>query len=117
MTAAGIPEFFNTMADKRAEYEKEYKPELERRIRERAEEKKTEGLDKLMNDMNVGSKRQHRNISRLAITYSKNQYISTLFQMERTRTRMMDTLSILILWTTMMTDCKRNLCRQLGMHS
>jgi hypothetical protein len=57
LTGAGVPEFFRTMADKRAEYENEYKPELERRIRERTEEGKTAGLDKLMKDMNVGTQR------------------------------------------------------------
>jgi hypothetical protein len=53
ITGAGVPEFFEVMGTKREEYEKEYKPELERRIRERLEEGKTEGLDKLMEDMNV----------------------------------------------------------------
>jgi hypothetical protein len=48
-----VPEFFETMADKRDEYERDYKPELERRIREREEEGKTEGLSKLMKDINV----------------------------------------------------------------
>jgi GPN-loop GTPase len=55
ITGAGIGDFFNAMGEKKLEYEKEYKPELERRIRERVEEKKTEGLDKLMKDMNVGT--------------------------------------------------------------
>jgi hypothetical protein len=50
-----MPEFFKAMEEKKLEYEKDYKPELERRIQERTEEKKTEGLDKLMKDMNVGS--------------------------------------------------------------
>ena len=54
-------EFFNAMKDKKTEYEREYKPELERRIRERVEEKKTEGLDKLMKDMDVGSA-SHRTV-------------------------------------------------------
>jgi GPN-loop GTPase len=51
-----MPEFFERLGEKREEYDKEYKPELERRIKERLEDKKTEGLDKLMKDMNVGSK-------------------------------------------------------------
>jgi hypothetical protein len=50
-----MPDFFKAMEEKKLEYEKDYKPELERRIQERTEEKKTEGLDKLMKDMNVGS--------------------------------------------------------------
>lgn len=48
-------EFFTITREKKEEYEREYKPELERRIRERIEENKTEGLDKLMRDMDVGS--------------------------------------------------------------
>jgi len=55
VTGVGMPEFFKAMEEKKLEYEKDYKPELERRIQERTEEKKTEGLDKLMKDMNVGS--------------------------------------------------------------
>jgi hypothetical protein len=58
LTGAGVPEFFETMADKRDEYERDYKPELERRIREREEEGKTEGLSKLMKDMNVKGKQK-----------------------------------------------------------
>jgi GPN-loop GTPase len=53
ITGNGVSEFFEVMGTKREEYEREYKPELERRIRERQEEGKTEGLDKLMEDMNV----------------------------------------------------------------
>jgi GPN-loop GTPase len=55
-----MKEFFETMGEKKAEYEREYKPELERRIREREEEKKTEGLDRLMNDMKVQSGQSRR---------------------------------------------------------
>jgi len=40
---------------KKEEYDTQYKPELERRRKEREEEKKTEGLDRLMKDMGVGS--------------------------------------------------------------
>jgi hypothetical protein len=48
------------VGEKKEEYDREYKPELERRIRERIEEGKTAGLDKLMKDMNVEStSRQH----------------------------------------------------------
>lgn len=50
-----MKEFFTIMEMKKVEYEKEYKPELERRIKERVEGGKTEGLDKLMKDMNVGN--------------------------------------------------------------
>ena len=43
------------MKAKKEEYDTEYKPELERRRKEREEEKKTEGLERLMKDMGVGS--------------------------------------------------------------
>ena len=55
LTGIGIGEFFDAVVEKKSEYDREYKPELERRIRERIEEKKTEGLDNLMKDLNVGS--------------------------------------------------------------
>jgi len=55
LTGAGMEDFFNAATEKKQEYDRDYKPELERRIRERTEEKKTEGLDKLMRDMKVGS--------------------------------------------------------------
>jgi GPN-loop GTPase len=55
-----MPEFFRVVGEKKEEYDREYKPELERRIQERVEEGKTAGLDKLMKDMKVGStSRQH----------------------------------------------------------
>lgn len=54
LIGTGMPEFFRVVGEKRTEYEKEYKPELERRVRERVEEGKTAGLDKLMKDMKVG---------------------------------------------------------------
>ena len=55
LTGAGIPDFFNAVDDKRKEFETDYKPELERRIKERAEEEKTRELDKSMKDMKVAS--------------------------------------------------------------
>jgi GPN-loop GTPase len=58
---SGMGEFFTAVGEKRQEYEREYKPELERRIRERIEEKKTGGLENLMKDMEVGST-SHRTI-------------------------------------------------------
>jgi hypothetical protein len=64
VTGAGVPEFFETMADKRDEYERDYKPELDRRIREREEEGKTEGLTQLMNDMNVKKQKTGTSMSR-----------------------------------------------------
>ena len=47
MTGKGIPEFFNAVADKRQEFERDYKPENDKATRREKE------LDKLMKDMNV----------------------------------------------------------------
>ncbi|KAL1618883.1 hypothetical protein SLS54_006998 [Diplodia seriata] len=57
MTGAGIDEFFEAVTEKAAEFERDYKPELEKRREERVkekEERREKELDKLMRDMNVG---------------------------------------------------------------
>ncbi|MCJ1382633.1 hypothetical protein MMC17_005746 [Xylographa soralifera] len=61
MTGKGISEFFDAVSEKAKEYERDYKPELERRQEERKKDKVTrrdKELGKLMSDMNVkpGSK-------------------------------------------------------------
>lgn len=56
MTGNGIPEFFEAVDEKAKEFERDYKPELEKRRRERQEEKgnqREKELGKLMKDMNV----------------------------------------------------------------
>ncbi|KAI9014731.1 hypothetical protein BC832DRAFT_527897 [Gaertneriomyces semiglobifer] len=56
VTGAGMEEFFNAVDDARHEYETEYKPEIERMLRERLQredQKRKEGLTKLMNDMKL----------------------------------------------------------------
>jgi Fe2+ transport system protein B len=56
MTGQGINEFFEAVAEKAQEFERDYKPELERRKRQREEEKKAhreKELGKLMKDMAV----------------------------------------------------------------
>ncbi|KAL4779734.1 hypothetical protein BJX76DRAFT_339953 [Aspergillus varians] len=58
MTGDGIDEFFEAVEEKRKEFEKDYKPELERLKKEREEAKATQReveLGKLMKDMNVSS--------------------------------------------------------------
>lgn len=57
MTGDGMDEFFKGVQEKKAEFERDYKPELERRRAEREKEKlaaRQKELDKLMQDMNVG---------------------------------------------------------------
>ncbi|BCS24437.1 putative ATP binding protein [Aspergillus puulaauensis] len=61
MTGDGIDEFFEAVEEKRKEFEKDYKPELERRKKEREEAQANQReveLGKLMKDMNVGGSRQ-----------------------------------------------------------
>ncbi|KAF2189422.1 hypothetical protein K469DRAFT_700604 [Zopfia rhizophila CBS 207.26] len=57
VTGEGIDEFFKGVQEKKAEFERDYKPELERRKREREKEKLTareKELGRLMKDMKVG---------------------------------------------------------------
>ncbi|SZF00032.1 unnamed protein product [Blumeria hordei] len=56
MTGQGIDDFFEAVAKKTEEYNNDYKPELERRIKERENEKlaqRDKELEKLMKDMNI----------------------------------------------------------------
>jgi len=58
MTGKGINEFFDAVAEKAKEYERDYKPELERRHQERQKEKalrREKELGRLMKDMHVSS--------------------------------------------------------------
>lgn len=62
MTGDGVDEFFEAVEEKRQEFERDYKPELERKKQEREENKANQReveLGKLMKDMNVsGSARR-----------------------------------------------------------
>ena len=56
MTGDGVDDFFNAVEEKRQEFERDYKPELERKKKEREESKASRRemeLGKLMKDMNV----------------------------------------------------------------
>ena len=58
MTGFGAKEFFDAVAEKATEYERDYKPELERRREQRQTEKegrREKELGKLMQNMNVHS--------------------------------------------------------------
>jgi GTPase SAR1 family protein len=58
MTGEGVDEFFEAVEVKRQEFERDYKPELEKKMKERAEAKEGQRdveLGKLMREMNVGS--------------------------------------------------------------
>ncbi|KAI4661385.1 uncharacterized protein J4E79_005198 [Alternaria viburni] len=57
MTGDGMDEFFKGVQEKKEEFERDYKPELERSRAEREQEKKAtreRELDKMMKDMKVG---------------------------------------------------------------
>ncbi|KAL5337931.1 hypothetical protein BJX70DRAFT_368067 [Aspergillus crustosus] len=60
MTGDGIDEFFEAVEEKRKEFERDYKPEIERRKKEREETQAAQReveLGKLMKDMNVSGSR------------------------------------------------------------
>ena len=57
MTGEGIEEFFKGVEEKRQEFERDYRPELERKKAQREQEKVTKrekDLNRLMKDMKVG---------------------------------------------------------------
>lgn len=59
MTGDGVEDFFEAVEEKRKEFERDYKPELEKRRKERAQEsatKREKDLTKVMKDMNMESK-------------------------------------------------------------
>ncbi|WEW60723.1 hypothetical protein PRK78_006210 [Emydomyces testavorans] len=58
MTGQGIDEFFEAVEEKRKEFERDYKPELDKKRAERAKEKESRReieLGKLLKDMNVSA--------------------------------------------------------------
>ena len=59
MTGDGVGEFFEKVEEKRVEFESDYRPELERKVRMRREEeskRKEEDLTRVMRDMGVDGK-------------------------------------------------------------
>jgi GTPase SAR1 family protein len=63
MTGAGVDEFFNAVGEKAEEFNRDYKPELERRRKQREEEKaanREKELGKLMKDMAVSGEPSSR---------------------------------------------------------
>ncbi|KAL8998010.1 MAG: hypothetical protein Q9169_002850 [Polycauliona sp. 2 TL-2023] len=79
MTGHGVTQFFEAVGEKAEEFERDYRPELERRQRERQELKESERekeLEKLMKDMNVPSK------NKKAGQASRRDAIDTISDME-----------------------------------
>ncbi|RDL42290.1 putative GTPase npa3 [Venustampulla echinocandica] len=65
MTGAGISEFFEAVGEKAKEFETDYKPELERKRKQRADDKvanREKELGKLMKDMDVSGKAPTRSV-------------------------------------------------------
>lgn len=63
MTGDGVDDFFKAVEEKRQEFERDYKPELERKKKEREDAKASKReleLGKLMKDMNVSGSSQQR---------------------------------------------------------
>ena len=84
MTGKGVDEFFEAVARKAEEFERDYKPELERRRQQRQQEqehKRQKDLGKMMKDMNVaesGSTPKEPDIGQPA----QRQHIDTLSDLE-----------------------------------
>lgn len=84
MTGKGIDDFFNAVAEKAEEFERDYRPELERRREEREQEKENKrqkDLGRLMKDMNVSDSSTTSGNPRVAMP-AQRQHIDTLSDLE-----------------------------------
>ncbi|CAO1604981.1 MAG: hypothetical protein LQ349_000835 [Xanthoria aureola] len=85
MTGLGVTEFFDAVRGKAEEFERDYKPELERRQQERQkqkESKREKELEKLMKDMNVPSSASKGPKNTEATRAPPKDVIDTLSDME-----------------------------------
>ena len=85
MTGKGIDEFFEAVAEKAGEFEKDYKPELEKRRKDRQQEKESKRekeLGKLMEDMNVGNTHQSSSTGSGMSTAERKQDLDTMSDAE-----------------------------------
>ncbi|KAG7006724.1 hypothetical protein G7Y79_00013g034960 [Physcia stellaris] len=85
MTGKGIDEFFEAVAEKAGEFEKDYKPELEKRRKDRQQEKESKRekeLGKLMEDMNVGNTHQSSSTGPGVSTAERKQDLDTMSDAE-----------------------------------
>lgn len=84
MTGKGIDDFFIAVSEKAKEFERDYKPELEKRREERQREKKGQRekeLGKLMKDMNVSDSREPLGGLRAGMP-AQRQHTDTLSDLE-----------------------------------
>lgn len=84
MTGKGIEDFFTAVGDKAEEFERDYKPELERRRKERQEEKagkREKDLGNMMKDMNVSESKTASDGSNEA-KVAQRHHVDTLSDLE-----------------------------------
>ncbi|KAK4697851.1 GPN-loop GTPase, partial [Lecanoromycetidae sp. Uapishka_2] len=75
MTGKGIDDFFSAVQEKAEEFERDYKPELEKRRAERERDKRgkrDKELGKMMKDMNVSESRAGTSVSKEAVAAQRH---------------------------------------------
>ncbi len=85
MTGQGVNEFFEAVSEKAKEFERDYKPELEKRREERQQEKegkRGKELGKLMKDMNVSDSDREPSAGLRTARASQEQDMDTISDME-----------------------------------
>ena len=85
MTGDGVDEFFEAVAEKAAEFDRDYKPELEKRRKDRQKEKESQrdkDLGSLLKDMNVAGTRQTPTTKPGKSTATRNQDLNTMSESE-----------------------------------
>ena len=84
MTGKGVDDFFNAVGEKAEEFERDYKPELDKRRKERQEEKagkREKELGKMMKDMNV-SESEHASGDSNEAKAAQRHHVDTLSDLE-----------------------------------
>ena len=85
MTGKGVDEFFEAVGEKAKEFEKDYKPELEKRRHERQQDKskkREKELGQLMKDMNVSESSQRSSAGLNRAQAAQKQDIDTISDIE-----------------------------------
>ena len=85
MTGQGVNEFFEAVSEKAKEFERDYKPELEKRRVERQQEKegrKKKELGKLMKDMNITDSDRQPSASLSAAKAAQKHNVDTIGDIE-----------------------------------
>ena len=84
MTGKGVDDFFNAVEEKAQEFERDYKPELDKRRKERQEEKaskREKELGRMMKDMNV-SESKHASGDSHEAKAARRHHVDTLSDLE-----------------------------------